>query len=300
MGLLGALDAGADTVLLRDAQDNVVEGPGFNVFALVKGRLVTPLEGVLLGITRLTAIEIGRSLGYAVEERALPIDELVGAEEVFITSSGGGLMPVTRVNGRAIGDGTPGRVTQQMANEYWAWHRLPAYSTPVAWCAGVASVVIVTQPFLQQHAVDLAAVHARLERPLVVAELVVEAARGHVLAPRLDADAHRACGLCHFLQPGDDGAGDAGTAPVRLHREQQQVRVVVQVAHDAEARHAALLAHDHHIGVRVRDGPRHAALGPSPGQAVFDEAPRHRRDLRRVGVGGELHGDVGDHGPPSA
>ena len=51
MGLLGALDAGADTVLLTDAQGSVVEGPGFNVFAVKDGRLVTPREGVLEGIT---------------------------------------------------------------------------------------------------------------------------------------------------------------------------------------------------------------------------------------------------------
>ena len=131
MGLLGALDAGADTVLLRDARDNVIEGPGFNVFALVRGALVTPREGVLHGITRLTAIEIARSLGLAVQERELPLEELLQADEAFISSSGGGLMPVTRVNQGMIGDGRPGRVTQQLADTYWAWHQQPQYSTPV-------------------------------------------------------------------------------------------------------------------------------------------------------------------------
>lgn len=131
MGLLGALDAGADTVLLRDAHDNVVEGPGFNIFALRQGRLVTPREGVLLGITRRTAIEIARSVELPVEERELPLAQLLQADEAFITSSGGGLMPVTRVNGQALGDGQPGPVTQRLAQTYWAWHKLPQYSTPV-------------------------------------------------------------------------------------------------------------------------------------------------------------------------
>lgn len=131
MGLLGALDAGADTVLLRDARDNVVEGPGFNVFALVRGTLVTPREGVLHGITRLTAIEIARSLGLQVQERELALGELLQADEAFISSSGGGIMSVTRVNQAMIGDGRPGRVTQQLAETYWAWHKLPRYSTPV-------------------------------------------------------------------------------------------------------------------------------------------------------------------------
>jgi branched-chain amino acid aminotransferase len=133
MGLLGALDAGADSVLLRDAADNVVEGPGFNVFAVAGGRLVTPREGVLHGITRRTAIEIAQSLGFAVEERALPIAELLRADEAFITSSGGGLMPVTRVNGQVIGDGQPGRITQRLAQTYWDWHRRPEYSSPVGY-----------------------------------------------------------------------------------------------------------------------------------------------------------------------
>jgi branched-chain amino acid aminotransferase len=131
MGLLGALDAGADTVLLRDARDNVVEGPGFNVFAVIGGTLVTPSEGVLRGITRMTAIEMARSLGHAVEERAISLRELLAADEAFITSSGGGVMPVTRVNQTPIGDGAPGRITRQLSDTYWAWHRLARYTTPV-------------------------------------------------------------------------------------------------------------------------------------------------------------------------
>jgi branched-chain amino acid aminotransferase len=133
MGLLGALDAGADTVLLRDARDNVVEGPGFNVFAVTGRRLVTPREGVLHGVTRRTAIEIARDAGHEVIERDLPLAELLRADEAFITSSGGGVMPVTRVNGAAIGDGAPGRITLELDATYWAWHDLPRYGTPIAY-----------------------------------------------------------------------------------------------------------------------------------------------------------------------
>lgn len=133
MGLLGALDAGADTVLLRDARDNVVEGPGFNVFAVFGRTLVTPREGVLQGVTRHTAIEIARASGYEVQERDLPLTELLAADEVFITSSGGGVMPVTRVNGRTIGVGVPGRVTGKLNASYWEWHKLPQYSTAIAY-----------------------------------------------------------------------------------------------------------------------------------------------------------------------
>lgn len=133
MGLLGALDAGAETVLLRDAKGNVVEGPGFNVFAVLRGKLVTPREGVLHGITRLTAIEMARSHGYEVQERELPLTELLAADEVFITSSGGGVMPVARVNASPIGTGEPGPITRKLVETYWAWHKLPQYSRAIAY-----------------------------------------------------------------------------------------------------------------------------------------------------------------------
>jgi branched-chain amino acid aminotransferase len=133
MGLLAALDAGGDTVLLTDAQGNVVEGPGFNVFAVRDGRLVTPREGVLEGITRRTVIEIAQSLDLPVELRALPAPELRGADEAFLSTSGGGVLPVTRVDGRPVGSGQPGAWTHRLAETYWAWHRDPRYATPVGY-----------------------------------------------------------------------------------------------------------------------------------------------------------------------
>jgi branched-chain amino acid aminotransferase len=131
MGLLGALDAGGDTVLLTDDDGNVVEGPGFNIFAFSQGALVTPRDGVLEGITRRTVIEIAQSLGIPVELRALPADELRGAQEAFLSSSGGGVLPVTKVDGRALGAGVPGPVARRLLESYWAWHREPQYSTPI-------------------------------------------------------------------------------------------------------------------------------------------------------------------------
>ncbi|MDB5859196.1 MAG: branched-chain amino acid transferase [Ramlibacter sp.] len=131
MGLFEALDAGADTVLLSDAAGNVVEGPGFNVFALRGGRLVTPLEGVLEGITRRTVVEIAGTFGVPVDVRALPADELRSADEVFLSSSGGGVLPVTRVDGKTVGNGEPGAVTRRLLQTYWDWHYEPRYSVPV-------------------------------------------------------------------------------------------------------------------------------------------------------------------------
>ncbi|WBY00971.1 aminotransferase class IV [Ramlibacter tataouinensis] len=133
MGLLGALDAGGDTVLLTDAAGHVVEGPGFNVFAVVEGALVTPAEGVLEGITRRTVIELAQSLGMPVALRPLPAAQLRGAQEAFLSSSAGGVLPVTRVDGRAVGGGEVGPVTQRLLQAYWDLHQDPRYSTPVAY-----------------------------------------------------------------------------------------------------------------------------------------------------------------------
>ena len=131
MGLLGALDAGGDTVVLTDGAGNVVEGPGFNVFAVRNGRLVTPKDGVLEGITRRTVIEIAGTQGFSVEVRPLPADELRSADEAFLTSSSGGVLPVTRVDGQPVGGGAPGAITRKLLQTYWDWHFEPRYTTPV-------------------------------------------------------------------------------------------------------------------------------------------------------------------------
>lgn len=131
MGLLGALDAGADSVLLVDAVGNIVEGPGFNVFCVSHGVLVTPNAGMLEGVSRRTVIEMAQFLGLPLQLRALPAEELRGADEVFLSTSGGGVLPVTRVDQRAIGDGTVGAITRQLVQTYWAWHKDPAYSLAI-------------------------------------------------------------------------------------------------------------------------------------------------------------------------
>lgn len=133
MGLFEALDAGADTVLLTDGAGHVVEGPGFNVFAVRAGALVTPAAGMLEGITRRTVLEMAQQAGIPVQLRALPVAELRGADEVFLSTSGGGVLPVTRIDGQPVGSGAPGPVTRQLEQTYWAWHRDPRYSTPVAY-----------------------------------------------------------------------------------------------------------------------------------------------------------------------
>jgi branched-chain amino acid aminotransferase len=131
MGLLGALDAGADSVVLVDGQGNVVEGPGFNVFCVRQGAIITPAQGMLEGISRRTVIEMAQSLQLEVQVRTLPATELRSADEVFLSTSGGGVLPVTVVDGAAIGDGKPGALTRQLVDTYWAWHADPALNRAI-------------------------------------------------------------------------------------------------------------------------------------------------------------------------
>jgi len=123
MGLFDAYDKGGETALLLDADGNISEGPGFNVFSVRDGSLLTPAHGVLPGITRRTVMEICTSKGMNVQEGILSQDFLRGSEEVFVTSTAGGVMPVTRIDGLPVGTGKIGPVTDVLRRAYWDWHR---------------------------------------------------------------------------------------------------------------------------------------------------------------------------------
>lgn len=132
-GLFDAKDRGFETVLLCDHAGHVTEGPGFNVFALTGQTLVTPDRNVLHGITRQTVIEMARAAGLAVEERALSQDELFEADEVILSSSGGGVSPVTRLNDRVFGNGAPGQMSVQLRARYFELMETPRYRTEIAY-----------------------------------------------------------------------------------------------------------------------------------------------------------------------
>ncbi len=136
-GLFEAYERGGDTVVLGDGAGNVTEGPGFNLFARIGGRLVTPAAGVLEGITRKTVVELAGSLQVPVAFELLPAESLARAEEVFVCSTAGGVMPVTRLKGRPVGDGKPAALTLRIKDLYWAAHADPAYTTPIDYDAPV-------------------------------------------------------------------------------------------------------------------------------------------------------------------
>ncbi|WP_081085688.1 aminotransferase class IV [Burkholderia cepacia] len=138
-GLLKGYDAGAESVVLKCTDGSIAEGPGFNVFIVRDGRLRTPERGVLHGITRQTVFELAASMGIDAQAGRVDDAQLREADEVFITSTAGGIMPVTRLNGAPIGDGRPGPMTRRLFDAYWAKHEDPAWSLAVDYAANSAA-----------------------------------------------------------------------------------------------------------------------------------------------------------------
>jgi branched-chain amino acid aminotransferase len=109
MGLFEALDASADTVLLKSMDGFIAEGPGFNVFAVIDGHLCTPKSAALDGMTRRTVLELSKELGIDASETDISLEQFLKADEAFLTTTAGGILPVTTVNGSRLGD-RPGPV----------------------------------------------------------------------------------------------------------------------------------------------------------------------------------------------
>jgi branched-chain amino acid aminotransferase len=126
-----AYDRGADTPILLGSDGDVTEGPGFNVFGVFDGKAITPARGVLEGITRQTTIDICRDHTIPVEIGVLTADALRRADEIFVTSTAGGIIPVVRLDGHVVGDGRPGPVTTRIRDLYWEKHNASGECTPV-------------------------------------------------------------------------------------------------------------------------------------------------------------------------
>lgn len=111
---------GFDEAILLDMHGNLAEGAVENLFLVRGNKLLTNDEhsSILLGITRASVIEIARHLGYAVEIGTLTLDDLLGADEVFLTGTAIEIVPVAEVDGRKIGRGQAGPVTKRIRQAY--------------------------------------------------------------------------------------------------------------------------------------------------------------------------------------
>ena len=89
------------------------------------------MTGILEGITRETVFEIAAEMGLPAAERDLTAYDLYVADEAFLCTTAGGIIPIVRVDGRQVGTGQPGPITQRIAGRYWARHEEGPDVTPV-------------------------------------------------------------------------------------------------------------------------------------------------------------------------
>ena len=115
-----AVLAGLDEAILLDDQGYVAEASGENIFMVKDGMLKTPPKSapILEGITRDSILTLARDLGIRVKEERFSRDMLFGADEVFLTGTAAEVTPVREIDGRAIGAGARGPLTEQLQTRY--------------------------------------------------------------------------------------------------------------------------------------------------------------------------------------
>ena len=136
-GQFEASDRGADTCILLDLDGRVTEGPGFNVFMVTDGVVASPDRGALEGITRMSVYELCGDMGIKSEIRAVTADEMRNADEVFLATTAGGIMPASRIDGRIMGNDRPGPISARLREAFWTrraegWHATPIEGLPPA------------------------------------------------------------------------------------------------------------------------------------------------------------------------
>ena len=120
MALQEALRDGYDEALLLDASGFVMEGSGENVFIVRDGVLYTPdLTSALDGITRRTVMTLCEELGLKVVERRITRDEVYIADEAFFTGTAAEVTPIREIDGRVIGRGSRGPITERLQGLYF-------------------------------------------------------------------------------------------------------------------------------------------------------------------------------------
>jgi branched-chain amino acid aminotransferase len=110
-----AVEHGYDEALLLDVDGYVAEGAGENLFIVKNGKLYEPeLTSALIGITRDSVIQLARDLGLEVQARRITRDDVYIADEAFFTGTAAEVTPIRELDGRAIGSGRRGPITEKL------------------------------------------------------------------------------------------------------------------------------------------------------------------------------------------
>ena len=115
-----AIDAGVPEAVMLNSEGNVAECTGDNLFIVKAGTVYTPspADGILEGITRQVILDLCQKLSIPAVETTLQRYDLYVAEEFFLTGSGAEVIPVTKIDGRAIADGKPGPITKRLIEAF--------------------------------------------------------------------------------------------------------------------------------------------------------------------------------------
>ena len=115
-----ATEHGYDEGLLLDVDGFVAEGAGENLFMIKGDRIIEPeLNSALIGITRDSVIQLASDLGYKVEAKRITRDDLYIADEVFFTGTAAEVTPVREVDGRVVGTGKRGPLTEKLQSMFF-------------------------------------------------------------------------------------------------------------------------------------------------------------------------------------
>jgi branched-chain amino acid aminotransferase len=106
---------GGNEAIILDSQGLVSEGSGDNIFVVKNGKIYTPYTiNNLKGITRDAVMDAARSLGREILEKQMGLFDLYTADEIFVTGTAAEVAPVTKVDGRIVGTGKPGKITKEL------------------------------------------------------------------------------------------------------------------------------------------------------------------------------------------
>jgi len=111
---------GYDEAILLDHLGNISEAPGENIFIIRNEKLLTPppSSSALEGITKDSVVKIAEDLGYQIVEREIPRTEIYFADEVFLTGTAAEISPVISIDGKKVGDGKVGKITENIRKVY--------------------------------------------------------------------------------------------------------------------------------------------------------------------------------------
>ena len=120
LALQEAVSAGADEALMLDNEGYVMEGTGENIFIVRNGTIFTPdLTSALEGITRDTIVSLIAELGLELIEKRITRDEVYVADEAFFTGTAAEVTPISELDGRTIGSGARGPITEQLQSRFF-------------------------------------------------------------------------------------------------------------------------------------------------------------------------------------